>query len=79
MKNNRVFLKKCKVDNIHLKDLYVGNSINLMSRLLDVVDYADSYTRRMLSPETEKCSGVSFTSACIHLPMHYSLTLSAFS
>lgn len=53
-KNRRTFLKKSKVDNIKLSDLYIGNTVNLYSRQLKFVDYGDEYTRKKLSCKKEK-------------------------
>ena len=43
-----------KENNITLSDLYVGNSINICGRLLNIVDYGDDYTRRKLSAKKER-------------------------
>ena len=43
-----------KDQNVGLKDLYLGNSINVCGRLLIIVDYGDAYTRRQLSSAKEK-------------------------
>lgn len=45
MKNKRIFLKRCEYANLQLKDVFVGAIINVYSRQLKIVDYADEYTR----------------------------------
>lgn len=58
IKNHRQFLKKCKVENIHLDQLFVGNSVNILSRQLNVVDFADDYTRRRIGVKKERTLGL---------------------
>jgi len=48
LKTKKLFLKRTKVDNVSLKDLYIGSTINVFSRQLTVTDYGNSYTKKEL-------------------------------
>lgn len=55
IKNHRVFLKKTKVsDCLRLEDLYIGSTVNILSRQLKFVDYGDDYTRTRFSHKKER-------------------------
>ena len=54
MKNRKLFLKRSKAENIKLADLYIGSTVNVLSRQLSFVDYGDDYTRNKLSKQTER-------------------------
>ena len=55
IKNRKMFLRtSVRENNITLSDLYLGNSINICGRLLNVADYGDEYTRRQLSSKKER-------------------------
>lgn len=41
IKNRRIFLKKCDYPAITIKDLYIGGMLNVYSRQLKIIDYAD--------------------------------------
>lgn len=45
LKKKRIFLKRCEYPSLQLKDIFVGATLNIYSRQLKVVDYADQYTR----------------------------------
>ena len=45
IKNRRIFLKRCQYDGIKLSDFFVGSIVNIYSRNLTVVEYADEFTR----------------------------------
>lgn len=45
MKNKKIFLKRCAVPGISFKDLYLGNDINIYSRLHKLMEYGDDYTK----------------------------------
>ena len=40
-------------ENISLKQLFLGNKINICSRQLEIVDYGDDYTQAQLASSTE--------------------------
>uniref|UniRef100_A0A6I8S5A1 Nucleoside diphosphate kinase homolog 7 n=1 Tax=Xenopus tropicalis TaxID=8364 RepID=A0A6I8S5A1_XENTR len=54
IKNHRVFLRRTKYDEICKDDLFVGNKINVFSRHLHLIDYADQYTSRKVGSKKEK-------------------------
>jgi nucleoside-diphosphate kinase len=54
MKNKRLFLKRSTVDNVKLKDLFLGATVNIFSRHLTIVDYGDEFTRKTFGSENEK-------------------------
>ncbi|XP_069492575.1 nucleoside diphosphate kinase homolog 7 isoform X2 [Ambystoma mexicanum] len=58
MKSNRVFLKRTKYEDLHVEDLFVGNKINVFSRQLQLIEYADQYTARKLGSKKEKTLAV---------------------
>ena len=45
MKNKKIFLKRCVVPGVEFKNLYIGNDINIYSRLHKLVEYGDDYTK----------------------------------
>ena len=45
IKNKKIFLKRCVVPGISFKDLYLGNDINIYSRLHKLIEYGDDYTK----------------------------------
>ena len=45
IKNRKIFLKRGMVPGIAFKDLYLGNDINIYSRLHKLVEYGDDYTK----------------------------------
>ncbi|KAM8977142.1 nucleoside diphosphate kinase homolog 7 [Pelodytes ibericus] len=54
VKNHRVFLRRTKYEELHKEDLFVGNKINVFSRLLHLIDYGDQYTARKVGSKKEK-------------------------
>lgn len=54
MKNRSKFLNRIKYEELHFKDLFVGNKITVYSRHLNLVDYGDQYTSRMLGSRKER-------------------------
>lgn len=61
VKNQRVFLKRIKYDDIHPRDLFVGNRVNVFSRQLNLIDYGDQYTRNKLGSKKERYDWLSCT------------------
>ena len=45
IKNKKIFLKRCVVPGVDFKQLYLGNDINIYSRLHKLVEYGDDYTK----------------------------------
>ncbi|XP_021495106.2 nucleoside diphosphate kinase 7 isoform X1 [Meriones unguiculatus] len=54
VKNRRTFLKRTKYEDLRVEDLFIGNRVNVFSRQLVLVDYADQYTARQLGSRKEK-------------------------
>ena len=54
LKNKRIFLKRCEYAGIQLKDIFAGAILNVYSRQLKVVDYADEYTRSKFEAQRAK-------------------------
>ncbi|KAK3095701.1 hypothetical protein FSP39_017831 [Pinctada imbricata] len=58
IKNHRMFLKKTKLDNVKVEDLYIGNTVNILSRQMNFVDYGDEFTKNRLTHKTERTLGM---------------------
>ncbi|XP_069105017.1 nucleoside diphosphate kinase homolog 7-like [Argopecten irradians] len=58
VKNHRVFLKRTKMDDLRLEDLYINSTLNVFSRQLNFVDYGDEFTRRRLANKKERTLGL---------------------
>lgn len=54
VKNQRIFLRKTKYDDIHQEDLFVGNRVNVFSRQLNLIDYGDQFTANKLGSKKER-------------------------
>lgn len=54
VKNQRIFLRRTKYDEIHQEDLFVGNRVNVFSRQLNLIDYGDQYTANKLGSKKER-------------------------
>ncbi|XP_037554217.1 nucleoside diphosphate kinase 7 isoform X1 [Nematolebias whitei] len=54
VKNQRLFLRRTKCDDIHQEDLFVGNRVNVFSRQLNLIDYGDQYTANKLGSKKER-------------------------
>ncbi|ESN96296.1 hypothetical protein HELRODRAFT_68567, partial [Helobdella robusta] len=54
MKTRKMFLKRVRVKEICLNDLIIGNIINVMSRPMKIIDYADLRTKRHLGKRDER-------------------------
>lgn len=61
MKNQRIFLRRTKYDDVHSEDLFVGNRVNVFSRQLNLIDYGDQYTANKLGSKKERYD----CSACV--------------
>ncbi|KAI5748970.1 hypothetical protein M8J76_003708 [Diaphorina citri] len=56
VKKNKIFLRRTHCDEILLKDLFIGNSVKLFSRILKIVDYGDRYTKSYLESTNYQCT-----------------------
>ncbi|XP_051231791.1 nucleoside diphosphate kinase 7 isoform X1 [Dicentrarchus labrax] len=54
VKNQRIFLRRTKYDDLHPEDLFVGNRVNVFSRQLNLIDYGDQYTANKLGSKKER-------------------------
>nr|XP_057928705.1 nucleoside diphosphate kinase 7 isoform X2 [Doryrhamphus excisus] len=54
LKNQRTFLRRTKYGDIRMQDMFVGNRVNIFSRQLNLVDYADHYTATKLGSKKER-------------------------
>ena len=45
LKNKKIFLKKTQYPSVQLKDIFIGSILNVYSRQLKVIDYADQFTK----------------------------------
>ncbi|KAF7654905.1 hypothetical protein LDENG_00063710 [Lucifuga dentata] len=54
VKNQRIFLRKTKYDDLHQQDLFVGNRVNVFSRQMHLIDYGDQYTANKLGSRKER-------------------------
>jgi len=61
LKNNRSFLRRSKVDNIHMCDLFLGASVNILGRQLTLFEYANEFTRKRFGFKTERFSAIYLT------------------
>jgi len=41
-----MFLKRCQYQALNMKDIHIGSTITVYSRLLKIIDYGDVATRR---------------------------------
>lgn len=53
IKNKRMFLKRVKYQQLTAKELFVGASVTVYSRVLKLVDFGDEVTRRQFSKNEE--------------------------
>ncbi|XP_053178854.1 nucleoside diphosphate kinase 7 [Scomber japonicus] len=54
VKNQRIFLRRTKYDNLHQEDLFVGNRVNVFSRQLNLIEYGDQFTANKLGSKKER-------------------------
>ncbi|XP_071543662.1 nucleoside diphosphate kinase homolog 7 isoform X2 [Panulirus ornatus] len=54
LRAKRLFLKRLPVDGVEEKDLYLSNTIVILSRQLKITDYADATTREQISSKRQR-------------------------
>ncbi|KAM7388668.1 hypothetical protein PAMP_024828 [Pampus punctatissimus] len=54
VKNQRIFLRRTKYDDLHQEDLFVGNRVNVFSRQLNLIEYGDQFTANKLGSKKER-------------------------
>lgn len=57
-----MFLKRTKSDTIKLSDFFVGNTINIFSRSIKIVDFGDAFTARLVGKNQERYEQLSNSS-----------------
>ncbi|GAB1607360.1 nucleoside diphosphate kinase 7-like isoform X1 [Argonauta hians] len=57
-KKHRVFLRRTICESLNLADLYIGNVVYLFSRHLNIIDFADDFTKKELGFHAEKTLGL---------------------
>lgn len=66
VKNQRIFLRRIKYEDIHPEDLFVGNRVNVFSRQLNLIEYGDQYTANKLGSKKERYETSAVPSALIY-------------
>ena len=54
IKNNRLFLKRTKCEGLRLENMYIGATVDLFSRQINFIDYADDFTKGRLAQQKER-------------------------
>lgn len=57
-KTKRQFLKRCKYESLKLQDLFIDNTVTILSRSMKIVEYGDAYTAKSLASNQQKTIGV---------------------
>jgi len=65
IKNKRLFLRRTKVPELKMADLFLGSIVSVHSRQLTIKDFGDEFTRRKLRAKTEKTLAI-IKPDCIH-------------
>jgi len=58
IKNRRMFLKRCKYEDLQAEQLYIGSTITVYGRQLKLMDYGDDFTRNSLESNSERTIAV---------------------
>uniref|UniRef100_A0A3Q1I5L6 Nucleoside diphosphate kinase homolog 7 n=1 Tax=Anabas testudineus TaxID=64144 RepID=A0A3Q1I5L6_ANATE len=58
VKNQRIFLRRTKYEDLHQEDLFIGNRVNVFSRQLNLIEYGDQYTANKLGSKKERTLAV---------------------
>ncbi|XP_076057583.1 nucleoside diphosphate kinase homolog 7 isoform X2 [Oratosquilla oratoria] len=54
LRAQKLFLKRHVVDSLEERDFYVGNTVVVLSRQLEIIDYADSSTRNHIESQRQR-------------------------
>lgn len=54
LKLKRIFLKRCPVNNLSPKEVFLGATVTIYGRQLHLVDYGDAHTRNILASAEEE-------------------------
>eukprot|EP00108_Taenia_solium_P004380 TsM_000371200 transcript=TsM_000371200 gene=TsM_000371200 len=55
LKRCKLFLRRIRQPEIKLSDLYIGGTVNILSRHLCIVNFADDFTAKALAGNSERC------------------------
>lgn len=66
VKQRRIFLKRIHIPGVGVRDLYVGNVINIYSRNIKLVSYGDEFTRERLQCHGERTFAMIKPDAVLH-------------
>ncbi|XP_068085635.1 uncharacterized protein [Anabrus simplex] len=66
-KNQRIFLKRTLCDGVNLDNLYPGSTVQIFSRHMKIVDYADNHTKQELMTKRQKTFGMIKPDAVEHM------------
>lgn len=58
VKNRRMFLRRSKVENVRVCDMFIGSTMNILGRQLTFTDYANDYSRKRLGYKKERTLGL---------------------
>lgn len=51
---NRIYLRRAVCDGVMLKDMFVGNTVRIYGRQMNITDYADLRTKKLIAKKNEK-------------------------
>lgn len=60
LKNKRTFLKRTRVEGIALHHMRVGAKVLVYARQLEILGFADAYTKQQLDVAKERCALLPF-------------------
>lgn len=64
IKQKRMFLKRCPAEgNIRMEDLFVGSTVTVYQRQMNLVEYGNSFTRAVLGQAQERTLALIYTHA----------------
>ena len=75
IKNRRLFLKRSKCENINLSELFIGSTVNILSRHLTITEFGDEYTTQKLKSKKEKTLAIIKPDCISKLSAIFSLVL----
>lgn len=64
LKTRKLFLKRSPCERVTLKDLFIGATVNIHSRQLNIVQYGDEFTEKKLKSKKEKTLGIIKPDCC---------------
>lgn len=61
---NRMYLRRATCEGISLKDIFVGNTVRIYGRQINILDYADCRTKKFIGKSKEHTFAIIKPSAC---------------